>query len=228
MRIASAVLPSASSTPILSATLAPPSTATNGRAGSSRSEPSSSSSRSMSSPAYAGSRCATPSVEACARCAEPNASFTYRSPCSASSAANDGSFSVSRGSKRVFSRSRQRSSGSSSRTRGSTSDSESAGSSPFGRPRCEQRTSSVAPRSSRSSSVGSAARIRVSSATLPSSSGTLKSTRTRTRFPATSASRTDLGRCIRGAAGRDPRAGTNSPTRCRTRRTPSPRGPSPS
>src|SRR5256885_3806922 len=37
--------------------------------------------------------------------------------------------------------------------------------------------------------VGSAARIRVSSATSPFSSGTLKSTRTRTRFPRTSASR---------------------------------------
>ena len=38
--------------------------------------------------------------------------------------------------------------------------------------------------------VGIAARMRESSVTLPSSSGTLKSTRTNTRFPATSASRT--------------------------------------
>src|SRR6059036_413872 len=36
-------------------------------------------------------------------------------------------------------------------------------------------------------------RIRVSSATCPSSSGTLKSTRTRMRLPATSASRTERG-----------------------------------
>src|SRR5688572_33022313 len=38
--------------------------------------------------------------------------------------------------------------------------------------------------------VGIAARIRESSVTLPSASGTLKSTRTKTRLPATSASRT--------------------------------------
>src|SRR6185503_8852217 len=38
--------------------------------------------------------------------------------------------------------------------------------------------------------VGMEARMRESSVTLPSSSGTLKSTRTKTRFPATSASRT--------------------------------------
>ena len=37
--------------------------------------------------------------------------------------------------------------------------------------------------------VGIAARIRESSVTLPSASGTLKSTRTKTRLPATSASR---------------------------------------
>ena len=111
MRIVSAVSPSDARTPILSATLAPPSTATNGRSGASSSEPSSSSSRRRSRPAYAGSRCATPSVEACARCAEPNASLTKRSPCAASSRANAGSFAVSRGSKRVFSSSRTRSSG---------------------------------------------------------------------------------------------------------------------
>ena len=37
--------------------------------------------------------------------------------------------------------------------------------------------------------VGRAARIRESSVTLPSASGTLKSTRTKTRFPAASRSR---------------------------------------
>ena len=41
--------------------------------------------------------------------------------------------------------------------------------------------------------VGSEARMRVSSATRPSSSGTLRSARTSTVFPATSASRTDRG-----------------------------------
>ena len=60
------------------------------------------------------------------------------------------------------------------------------------RPACPdgRRGRSAAPRSRSSSIVGSAARIRVSSATRPPSSGTLKSTRTSTRRPASSASRT--------------------------------------
>ena len=45
----------------------------------------------------------------------------------------------------------------------------------FGRPRCEQTRTSAAPPSSSSWSVGSEARMRVSSATRPSSSGTLRS-----------------------------------------------------
>ena len=48
-------------------------------------------------------------------------------------------------------------------------------SSVFGRPRCEQTRTSRAPRSSSSRSVGSDARMRVSSATRPSSSGTFRS-----------------------------------------------------
>src|SRR3954454_21014673 len=48
-----------------------------------------------------------------------------------------------------------------------------------------------APRSRRSWIVGRAARMRVSSIMTPRSIGTLKSTRTSTRFPLTSASRTD-------------------------------------
>ena len=63
-------------TPILSVTLAPPTTATNGRAGDSSSADSVDTSRSSRWPAAAGSRCATPSVDACARCAAPNASLT--------------------------------------------------------------------------------------------------------------------------------------------------------
>ncbi len=70
-----------------------------------------------------------------------------------------------------------------------TGASESSGSRSFGRPRCDARMIS-APRSRSSSIVGSAALIRVSSATSPPSSGTLKSTRTRTRAPSTGASRT--------------------------------------
>src|ERR1700749_4781538 len=83
---------------------------------------------------------------------------------------------------------------SSSPSRFATGAIESAGSrSPFGRPRCDIRTS-AAPRSRSSSIVGSAARMRVSSATThsPPSSlrGTLKSTLTRTRRPFTGALRT--------------------------------------
>src|SRR5512142_1280966 len=64
------------------------------------------------------------------------------------------------------------------------------GSGPFlGRPRWENRMT-AAPCCKRYSIVGRAARMRVSSLTLPSLIGTLKSTRTRTRFPFTSISRT--------------------------------------
>ena len=64
---------------------------------------------------------------------------------------------------------------SSSPSRAATGAIENAGSAPFGRPRCETSTS-AAPRSRSSSMVGSAARIRASSSTSPSASGTLKST----------------------------------------------------
>src|SRR4051794_5327615 len=71
---------------------------------------------------------------------------------------------------------------SSSRSRFDTGSSEVAGSMPFGRSRCEQRTI-LAPRSRSSSIAGSAAWMRASSATSPFFSGTLKSTRTSTRSP---------------------------------------------
>src|SRR5690606_41924641 len=59
---------------------------------------------------------------------------------------------------------------------------------PLGRPKCD-RITTAAPRSRRSCIVGSAARIRVSSPTEPSSfSGTLKSTRQRARRPRTASS----------------------------------------
>ena len=54
--------------------------------------------------------------------------------------------------------------------------------SPFGRPRCEARITR-APCSNAYWIVGSAARMRVSSSTLPSLMGTLKSTRMKTRLP---------------------------------------------
>src|SRR5436190_7609209 len=59
---------------------------------------------------------------------------------------------------------------------------------PSGRPRWLARMT-AAPPWSRAEIVGMAARIRESSVTLQSASGTLKSTRTKTRFPATSTSR---------------------------------------
>src|SRR5690606_18120589 len=59
-----------------------------------------------------------------------------------------------------------------------------SGSRSFGRPRCETSTRD-APWSSSSLMVGRAAWIRVSSATLPSASGTLKSTRTSACRPST-------------------------------------------
>src|SRR6476646_3641778 len=162
----------------------------------------------MRRPATAGERClATPSVLACARCAAPNASFTYRSPSSASARESRSSLVSSPPRKRVFSRRSTSPSfrsivafsasslsvlstnetfrlGSSSVSRLATGWSEYFDSGlPLGRPRCESRTTR-APRSSRSSSVGIAARMRVSSVTcLSASRGTLKSTRTSARLP---------------------------------------------
>src|SRR5207248_6466561 len=89
-----------------------------------------------------------------------------------------------------------RSSATSSATRAATGAITYCSSHPFGRPRCEHTRTSAAPLSSSSRSVGSDARIRVSSATLPASSGTLRSARTSTVFPATSASRTERGSLI--------------------------------
>src|SRR5262249_55582188 len=99
------------------------------------------------------------------------------------------------GLKRVFSSTVTRSSPTSSRRRSRTGAIEylARSSSVFGRPRCEQTRTWDAPPSSSSRIVGSDARMRVSSATRPCSSGTLRSARTRTTLPSTFASRTDLG-----------------------------------
>ena len=72
----STVSSSASITPSLSDTLAPPSTATNGRRGDSRSPPSTSTSRASNRPAADGSLRGGPTIEAWARCDAPKASFT--------------------------------------------------------------------------------------------------------------------------------------------------------
>ena len=94
---------SASITPSLSLTFAPPSTATNGRGGSCRRRESTSTSCRSRLPAALGSTPGGPTMDACARCDAPNASLTYRSAVPVSAAAKPGSFSVSPGSKRRFS-----------------------------------------------------------------------------------------------------------------------------
>src|SRR5688572_15401921 len=63
---------------------------------------------------------------------------------------------------------------------------------PLGRPRCEHAVTS-APRDVNHSIVGSAARMRNGSTTLPSLIGTLKSARKRTRRPLTSPRSSSLG-----------------------------------
>ena len=98
---------------------------------------------------------------------------------------------------------------------------------PFGRPRWLARMT-FAPDWTSVRIVGIAARMRESSVTRPSASGTLKSTRTKTRLPATSASRIvslsmtsvllggdvppagDRGRLGAGVTGRDQAAATGS------------------
>jgi len=64
--------------------------------------------------------------------------------------------------------------------------SDCAGSGPFGRPKWESRIT-LPPLSAISRMVGAARSMRVVSATLPFSTGTLRSTRTSTRLPLTSA-----------------------------------------
>ena len=64
--------------------------------------------------------------------------------------------------------------------------SESFGSGPFGRPKCASRMT-LPPLSAISVMVGATRSMRVASVTLPFSIGTLRSTRSRTRLPFTSA-----------------------------------------
>ena len=76
MRMASARRRKLATTPILSDTLAPPRTRTNGRSGDSTSRDRTSTSFCSSSPAAQGSCSATPTTEAWARCTAPKASST--------------------------------------------------------------------------------------------------------------------------------------------------------
>ena len=207
----SALPASALRVPSLSEILAPPTIATNGRSGLSRTFPSAASSRAMSGPAAGRAKWdATPAVDACARCAVPKASLTYSSASAASRPLSSGSLLSSPASNRMFSRSstspglaaatawRATSPAVSGTNRtgrptywasiGATGASDSAGSGlPLARPRWEQAMT-MAPRSARALTVGAASRTRVSSRTLPSLRGTLRSRRTRTRVPATSRS----------------------------------------
>src|SRR6516164_8033013 len=144
-----------------------------------------------------------PSTEAWARCATEKASLTKMSPSAASCATKAGSLRSSPGWKRVFSRHRmspgfmaftaaaarspmQSSANATGRSRtaaiaGANGLSDCAGSGPFGRPKWESRIT-LPPLSAISRMVGAARSMRVASATLPFSTGTLRSTRTSTRF----------------------------------------------
>ena len=100
----------------------------------------------------------------------------------------------------------------------------SASALPFGRPRCEASTTR-APAASSSASVGSEARMRVSSATWPSFErdvqvGAHEHALARARRRATQvveSSATGIGELAAHQQRRDRRRGSSSPTRCRTR-----------
>ena len=197
-------------TAILSLTLAPPSTATKGRLGSSRALPMTDSSLATRKPDTAGRYAATPTVEAWARCTVPKASDTYSSAMSASSLAKPGSFFSSRISNRRFSSSMiwpgcraaalalassptislaKMTSRPSSWLKRSATGASFIFHSPLGLPRWEQAMT-AAPLSSRYLMVGSAATMRLSLVIAPVSLswGTLKSQRSRTFLPLTSTS----------------------------------------
>src|SRR5262245_22696968 len=149
-----------------------------------------------------------PSTEAWARCAAEKASLTKMSPSAASCATKPGSLRSSPEWNRVFSRHRmspgfmaftaaaarspmQSSANATGRSRtaaiaGANGLSDCAGSGPFGRPKWESRIT-LPPLSAISRMVGATRSMRVVSATLPFSTGTLRSTRTSTRLPLTSA-----------------------------------------
>src|SRR5215468_6386066 len=152
-----------------------------------------------------------PTTEACARCAEPNASQTKSpSQSAASCLEKPSSFFSSSPWNRTFSSTRTSPSRNAllcPSTPGPTQSAPNAtglpsssssffaagrteyfGSGPpFGRPRCDASTSRP-PFSIANFNVGSVSRMRVSSVTAPSFSGTLKSTRINTRFPSKSTS----------------------------------------
>src|SRR5262249_54923225 len=95
---------------------------------------------------------------------------------------------------------------------------ERMGSGPFGRPKWESRTT-LPPLSAISRMVGATRSMRVVSATSPFSTGTLRSTRTSTRLPLTSASSSVWNMLVLIAGGSDQlphRASWRSPIGCRS------------
>src|SRR3954452_20041128 len=149
-----------------------------------------------------------PSVEAWGRCATEKPSLTQMSPSLASAAAKAGSFFSSPLWKRGFSRQRISPGFIASTaacalapmhpstkptgclmmraTSTATGRSDSFGSGPFGRPRWESRIT-LPPLSAISAMVGAMRSMRVTSETLPSCIGALRSTRSSTRLPFKSA-----------------------------------------
>ena len=225
----------ASRTPILSVTFAPPTTATSGRFGSSRMPVSVATSRSSSRPAALGSRCATRlgrgvrAVRGAERVVDVDVGRARRAlgrapgrssspPSKKRTFSSHHDVGVAATSSRVG---RERTSVAEqlAEPRRRPARARTSASRPFGRPRCEQRRAARALARAARSASGSAAWMRASSVMSPSSSsGTLKSTRTRTRFPSTS-------EIVKRAHARAPsgpgrRSGSSSPTRCRTRRRP--------
>ena len=185
-------------------TLAPPMIARNGCAGRCSRPDSASTSRSMSRPGDGRKVVRDPLGRACARWAAPKASLTYRSARPASAAAKSGIVRLLRGMEanvleqddvagrslstadlHARARARRRSCAPAARgarlSRSATGRRRSASFTlPFGRPRCAR----ARPRPARGGDDRrQAARMRVSSAIRPSSSGTLKSARTKTSFP---------------------------------------------
>ncbi len=256
IRSASASSSKRSITAILSATLAPPSTATSGRAGCSRMPSSVRTSRSSSRPARAPAAGAR--RPRCSRARGGRRRRRRRRTTSASAAsarASSGSLLSSPGSKRTFSSSSispspsrsasaltssPTTAGRASRRRRSaragaaaTGAIDSAGSrlavrSPEMRDQHEPRAALAQLLDRRQR--GADARVVGDHARLPSASvasGTLKSTRTSTRRPSTARSSMLLTRAPYVAIPYStrctgPRAGWSSPTRCHTRRPPSP------
>src|SRR5262249_9144507 len=196
---------------ILSEIFAPPTIATYGFSAFLSARLSASISLSIKNPAAACFTYETmPAVDACARCAAPKASLMYTSQSVASCLAKLGSFFSSSAWNRRFS-SRSTSPSSRLETIRSTSAPTQSGTNctgfssnslkrsatgfrlyfgsglPLGRPRCDARMSRP-PCCKTYRIEGSAASMRVSSVTVPSRSGTLKSTRINTRLPGKSRS----------------------------------------